>query len=420
MILNLGYQWAIARAVDVEGVVYLASGGTNERFVRNSESDYNVVLFDPQLYLAGLNAVDHSIACGRLSTYSWFGVDDSPQFDSAIQSRREWENAAKEHATANWIGSAPKNGIVDVAGDALELQQQLGCTHVLSPTPLITDREDDGEEFSIWLDAGIVAADQVDLAGPLLATIAVDEVCLSERVFEPAGFLDTIVDQVTSRQEFDGVYFVVAQTAARHPFASAENVLRTYAHLTKRFADHGYPFVMPNFCDMFGFVCAGLGASQILNGATQSLRRLCFASPSMGRALPSLYSHRTVSEYRTETDLNRVRDSRSIRHMQDITPVSRPLFQRLKAGGSAADLPAWAESINNVDASRRHFIDRVRREWYEIADMDRDTRYEAIFNWLDDADAADLVVRERVGQALSGQSAPKQLWMRIMEETSGI
>src|SRR4051794_15671965 len=95
----------------------------------------------------------------------------------------------------------------------------------------------------------------------------------------------------------------------RHPLLAGEAVTRTYAHLTRAFANFGYEFVFVNFADVFGVACVGLGASGFVTGPTQSLRRLClagFLDDGGGLPLPHLYSHRAVAEFLPERELQRI------------------------------------------------------------------------------------------------------------------
>ena len=98
---------------------------------------------------------------------------------------------------------------------------------VILPSSLIVERENESQVQAEWLDAGIQAAGDLEVSQPVLATIAVHESVLNDAAFAPAGFLDTVVDQVAARDGVDGVYIVVAQDGgAKHPFESGAAVMR--------------------------------------------------------------------------------------------------------------------------------------------------------------------------------------------------
>ncbi len=71
-LLNVGYKWTNHDRVD--GVVINASGVHKAQATRRNLSvTPDCLLFDPQLYLSGLNFDNCNNTCARLSTYPWFG-----------------------------------------------------------------------------------------------------------------------------------------------------------------------------------------------------------------------------------------------------------------------------------------------------------------------------------------------------------
>jgi hypothetical protein len=164
--------------------------------------------------------------------------------------------------------------------------------------------------------------------------------------------------------------------------------VRTYAHLTRAFANVGYEFVFVNFADVFGVACVGLGASGFATGPSQSLRRLslaAFLDEGGGLPLPHLYSHRTVAEFLPERELEVIARLNYLRRVTDITAHSRDLFQALTRGRSAAEVAAWAESKNNVAAAARHFVSRMIAEGAAYAAISPAQRFTRAESWLDDA-----------------------------------
>src|SRR5579863_3821464 len=159
-----------------------------------------------------------------------------------------------------------------------------------------------------------------------------------------------------------GVYIVVVQNEAGHPFESSRNVQRAYVRLSSAFAARGYGTVLPNFADVFGLVCLGVGATGCSSGPSQALRRLALAGykeEGGGIALPRFYSHKLAAELATEADLDRIVGRRLLRRVEDRTPYSETLMDTLASGGSASQLQPWAESRSNVAMAHRHFIYRM-------------------------------------------------------------
>jgi hypothetical protein len=426
-LVKLGYKWNIASEVDgVQGVVFLATGSTSQRLTRATPPEWQRVLFDPQLYLAGLEAASCENTCARLATYPWFDVQGIPGFDSDETGLRQWEQNIRAEIGSRWPGRAPEGQAVALAcRSAIEFQLRLGCTHLVIPAPLIAEREDEGQSTAEWLDAGLSVAENLEVGQPLLVTVAVDEGILNEAAFASGGILDTIADQVTARSGLDGVYIVVAQTYPNSPFENSEFVQRAYLHLSQVFSQAGCGIVLTNFACVFGLACVAAGATGYATGSSYSLRRLSLAGfkPTPGAvALPHFYSHPMISELLPETDLDLIAERRLLRRVRDITPFSEALMERLEVGGSASEIPAWAESQNNLGMGSKHFIFRQLREVDTIRPMSLRRKRQYIRDWLEDADANVLYLTQRLKEArmqIKGRIAPAQEWLRYLDATAG-
>lgn len=422
--LNLGHRWKLASVLDrLDGVLLLPQGNSSEKVVRARLQDFPRVLLDPQLYLADLDAQKCQNVCARLASYPWFCVDGLQEFDSGAEKRTEWEKRLRSLIPKKWPGHAPSGKrIREACESCIEFQQTLSCSQVILPAPLITEREDEVQLQANWLDEGLEAAEDLDITQPLLASIPVLDTVLNEAAFEEGGFLDSIADQVTARENIDGVYIVIAKSQSGHPFETEIPVLRAYAWLAQVFGAHGYDTVLANFCDVFGLVCRGLGASSFATGPSQSLRQLSLPAlndQGFGISLPHLYAHRLIGELRTEKDLDKIVKARLVRRIRDLTPYSRPLIQTLSRGGSAADLPDWAESRNNTTAAHRHFITRMVAVEQQLRAQPSEERADAVRDWLEDAEANSLYIRRRLRpEKILGRIAPAATWLNLFEETS--
>lgn len=420
LLLNLAYQWTLQNLENLGGVIVLPSGNSLPRVVRENQA-HSTVLFDPQLYLAQLDARESSRVCGRLASYPWFGIPDLPNFDSGEMRRSAWNQAMRDAVIDRWPGSAPEGDRVrDAARSAVEFQESISCTQIILPTPMIVDREDEAATQGLWLDFGIEAARELEVPQPILATVALQENAINESAFLPGAFLDTIVDQVTARDGLSGVYVAVAQTGVRHPFETPVLVLRAYAHLARAFAQFGYDTVFINFADVFGLPCLALGATSLATGPSQNLRRLsldAFSDAAQGRAYPYFYSHRVVGELATESDLDRIIGARLLSRVRDRTIYSQALMEELaRDGGSARNLPNWAESQNNTTTSHKHFVYRIGVEERAMANMAPSEKLEQVRDWLQSAASTYLYIRDRLGDALRGRVAPSQRWLDVVEE----
>src|SRR5438552_1924994 len=102
-LLNVGYRWNLASDLsEVQATIYLAAGSIGERLRRQSLPEKQCLLFDPQLYLAGLEAETCQKTCARLASYPWFAVAGIPPFDSSQTTLRAWENAIRQTIGGTW------------------------------------------------------------------------------------------------------------------------------------------------------------------------------------------------------------------------------------------------------------------------------------------------------------------------------
>lgn len=420
-LLNVGGTWTLATDVEeVRGAVFLAAKNSNVRFTRKASPELSRILVDPQLYLAELDRTKCGKACGRLATHPWFQVPDLPEFDSGLSGVRDWQKKVDKVAAKNWPGRAPEGACIEPASRAaVECQLGFGCTHVILPAPLIREREEEGTALAAWLDAGLSAAAELEVGQPILATIAISDATLNEDAFSSSGFLDSLVDQVTAREGLAGVYIVVAQSGvATHSLQPSPQVRRAYLHLSKAFRAGGMQIIVLNFADVFGFVCAGVGATDIVSGHSQSTRRLnlnSFRDEQYGVAVPQFYSHRVIGEFASETDLDRLAAAKLLQRVADGTPYSEDLLETLRSGGTAAALPTWAESQNNVAAAQRHLVARLALEGAKLRKLTVAKREALVRDWLEDAEAGMLYLKKRLGTPVIGKTAPAAEWLEELD-----
>src|SRR5688572_13991233 len=94
-------------ALDAENAVYLAQ----DRMLHEARPvrGYRRVLFDPQLYLAGLDAERCTTTCANLTSYPWFATPGSIEYESGgALGRRAYKGLMKQIAATNWTGRAPQ------------------------------------------------------------------------------------------------------------------------------------------------------------------------------------------------------------------------------------------------------------------------------------------------------------------------
>jgi hypothetical protein len=367
------------------GACLLASGFDSGQLVRNELPKASVFLLDPQLYLAGLPASKDDTRVWRLASHSWFGVDEVVAFDSGEQRKRAWEGDVKAAALEQWP-SRPPHDVSRHAEAAIRCQVEIGCSMVILPSPLLAAREDEGAPAAEWIRAGVAAARRAKCDRPLLATIALDEGVLNDSAFDPLGYLDALVTQISACQGIHGVYIVVAQAGeSRHPFKTNEIVYRAYASLCRRFrSTRRVQHVLPNFCDIGGFLCMAHGADGFANGNFQSTRRLTLSAGADGRPYPYYYAHASASELRPEDDLDVLVGAGLLSKIAERTPFSDALISALEETGTAAGQQPWMTTINNVAAAHSHQVHRFCEVVYELLGS-QTPRYNAVERWVSTA-----------------------------------
>lgn len=413
LLLNLGYDLGIGADIDgISGAIALSAKNYSYRF--EDLHEYQKLLIDPQLYLSSLDPATCLGTCAHLATYPWFQTPNIPTLEEG-QKKPEFQKKVKDLTTKNWSRQLPQN-IYDSCLSAITFQSKHKCTHIILPSPLITEREDEGALQAEWLDQGLRAVADTDQPRPVIATVALDEGVLNATVFSPAGFLDTIVDQTSSRPGLNGVYIVICQTQKRPTYGTPEIVNKAYSHLVSKFASTGLENIILNFADVFGATCIAKGATQVAIGPGQASRTLClknYEESGGGGAFPHFFSRKTISEYLSEEDLDKVVQKNLWKRIEDVTEFSRPLVDALRVGGSASKVPTWAESKSNIGAARKHFVKSLNQLFSDLnADGDRKT---AVENWLEDADMLQSYLAKKIGSSFPERRAPVEMWLKLIK-----
>lgn len=419
-LLNLGYTWEMLSTIEnLNGCVILPSNNYSDRVLKASTFDINYKLLDPQLYLCHLDSQECQTTCSRLSSYPWFSTKDMPSIESEKQSSTEWHKKIKDNIDNIWTNKLPDNMKTSIK-KSIEFQIDINCSHILIPTPLISNREDEFNSQCKWIDEGLIQIRELEVGKPTLISISIDENILNDECFEDTGFLNTVVDQVTARKDIDGIYLVVLQNDDKHPYKSSKNVFKTYLYLSKMFSNNNYEDIIINYSDVFGLVCLYFGATSIATGPSFKLRRMStnqYKDGGGGVSLPLFYSSKTLSEYYSERDLNKIVEKKLLLRIKDITPFSRELYNELKSGGSAANLPDWVESRSNTAASKKHFIFRIKKEFEIINNLSKEEKKEHIKDLLEIAISNKLFIDNRLKEEkLKGNAAPSSLWLDLFEE----
>jgi len=418
--LNIAYKKTLLSSLDaVQGATILPCGNSFISLGNIPHLEAKRIMFDPQLYLSDLDVSDCKKVCARLASYPYFDIPGIPDIKDYSGDLNGYKKKILQEIEKLWKSKKLGN-IHNVCRRVIELQLKIPCTHIILPCPAIRDREDEAKIQADWLDEAVVAAEELYVGQPLLATVAICDSELNENSFKENGFLDTVVDQVTSREGIDGVYIVIIQNNNDHPFKINQLIARSYFHLCNAFGQIGYSTIYPNFADVLGLICLGLGATDFGTGQSFQLRKMSYTSfkdSGFGKAFPHYYSHKSMVEFRSETDLQYIVEKKLVGRIADITPFSRPLINELKkSDGSASNLPSWAESQNNTATSHLHFLHRLALEEKRLKNMDLSSRQLLLREQLESAAANTLFIRKRLGKnKIKGNIIPAEEWLDLFD-----
>lgn len=416
-LLNLGYQWSNHELVD--GVIINASGVHMEQAVRRDKiGSVNWKLFDPQFYLKCLDYEQSKKACERLSTYPWFG-GSTVEYDSGEFTPTSWFNEHKQNVQWDNIIPTDDNEIAYCIKECLKFQEDIGATHLIAPIPMIENPED---EFAVqlkWID--VLEKVKDDFEKPVLVTVAfLDNLFLYDPPLSNKLF-QTIMDNLSVRVELEGVYIVPVQTNDASPKLDDKNVVEGILHMCSIMSENE-KLVIVNYADSLGYACIGAGATAFGGGYSNKEKRMClndYTDATGGRSYPRFYSHNLISDFYSNRDLTKIKDVGLLRLIKDdITNVSKDLFDELANGGIANNLPNWRESMNNITASKQHRIVCMNNHAGEFLKLnsteERDTH---ILTWLQNAEAYRLLLDSKLkNNPLSDDARHIPVWSSAYED----
>ena len=214
-------------------------------------------LFDPQLYLSGMDAYETPRHAAYLASYPWFGVEGLTEYESSQHTQSKWSQYSRTIIPSIWPGSAPDNQQVidDGVQECIDFQLRKGCWGIILPSPLTIDPSTDYNNELRWLDAGLTYCREQNIEEPLFATIAISDLCVRYADPQDNLLLDLITDSISAR-EVDGVYIVLEQGSEPADSRSCSNIrsLRSVLDLVHVFSNDADLRVVVNFFGFFGFL----------------------------------------------------------------------------------------------------------------------------------------------------------------------
>ena len=416
-LLNLGFRWSGLPSQFVDGYVFNPSGLNREQASRR-EFEYvqgQWLMFDPQMYLSVLDGGMCTKTCANLATYPWFGVE-TPAFDSSEMKVTQWMSQVK--GSVNWDPVIAENDedIRRIVQECLQFQIDFGVTHLIAPTPLLDNSDDQFGTQLKWLDAASQLRDESQL--PVFATVAVMDYLLS--TYEPPKnpLLQTIIDNIAV-SEFEGVYLLVVQEDTPRTRITDKHVVESLLYATRILSEHSNKEVIVNFADDLGYTCIAVGASGFVGGTTSKSRRLClsdFIDRSGGAAYPKFYSNSLIGDLSID-DMRKIRDARLLRLIaDDVTTASESLFKALQAGDDPNEVPAWRQTRNNVKEANIHRVLLMPRVKTELDKLGIREKTDTILYWLQEAEAHVKLMESRFDSSpLSEDGRHVEVWRMAFE-----
>lgn len=346
-------------------------------------------LFDPQLYLSGLDAASSRRHCANLATYPWFGIRGLATFESDLHSQSSWSGEARQRIPQFWLRAAPSDPeVVSVAvEECIEFQLRLGCEALILPSPLTVEPSSDYSDELMWLDYALRYLDERESPPeiPVFATVALADICVRYSDPDSNAFLNLILDNISAR-EVDGVYIVIEQgsEAENRRQCTSTRTLWSVLELCHLFSQDCGLRVGVNFLGAFGLVCTAAGAEFWSSGWYKSEYRLRLAdSLAGGRAYPLYWSLPSLVDVHLESDFDRLAQNGSLPLIEDQTVASDGLLRAARDGRRVSEVPAWTYSQSNVAAAREHFFLSVLQQEQMLEVQNLSQRRDLVSQWLE-------------------------------------
>ena len=389
--VNLGHAFKVPESFHPEGSVILAASMPKHQLERRTFSYRHLAkrLFDPQLYLSGLEVPTAPEFCTKLATYPWFGVEDLEAFDSGEHTQSSWRQQARASIASRWTGTIPNEPakLLAVTRQCIEFQLGLGCWAVVLPSPLTVDPGTDYAPELAWLDAGLESATDLGCTLPVYATVAVSDICTRFQAVGENALLSLVLDAVSAR-EVDGVYIVIEQASEPDDTRQCANTrtLSAVLRLVAGFGQGAGLTVGVNFLGAFGLVCQAVGASWWASNWYKSLYRLRLADKvAGGRAYPSYWSFPMACDIHLESDLSGLVAAGMLSSLSDSTTASAGLLAAAASGLGPPNVPAWIYRPSNVSAAIEHYLLSSVLHEGELVDIASAQRLGWVKTWLERA-----------------------------------
>lgn len=339
-------------------------------------------LFDPQLYLADIDATVASSVVAKLGTYPWFRcAPDEPegakQKGSVTQSKAE----LSAHIVAAWPRAAAVES-ASIAGcvrSCIELQQKFGCEAIILPSPMtrvpgpyITESQ--------WIDTGLDACRDLRVSVPVYATVAIADTALRQQAPGQSRFLQAVSAQIAARPTLAGAYVVFAQETEDGYCCKVPDTLLSLLLLTDDLVRGAGREVIVNYMGTFGAVARAAGAKVWATGFYRSQRRLRSSDmdDATGRQFPRYYSTRLLGDIGVEEHLDLIAAHAVRDRVLVNAPSSQQLNDVLRRGGRVSDVAQWQYRSGNFRAAAAHYNTLMHQLGTALEGVEADRRLDVM------------------------------------------
>ena len=426
---NTKYKFALAEGspTNIAGGIIACSAmpaGQLLRRVRKDLRKYPYLqhrLYDPQLYLSGLDPLTSRTTVAKLASHQWFAQHEVPDYDSQQHGTiKEWKDQHEDDLLATWRRSPPSGQTQrsECIRAAVAHQVELGCDAIILPSPLTNIAALNYQVEIEWLDAGIEICAEMRVSVPIFATIALADNVL--RGIEPIGnpLLHTITSQIASRDELAGAYIVVEQAAEDGYVCTSRETLLSVLLLTDDLSRGAAKQVIVNYMGMFGAVMAAAGVNVWSSGYYLSQRRLKLADfeDKMGLAMPRYYSLALTGDIGLEHDVGRAFAAGLWPRVRLETPASEPLDSALAAGTFPGGAPEWEYRSSNITAAIAHYNTVAYKVGTVLDALDQPRRVDFVQRWLDRSmQLADMLNAVGIHNSTSTNMQHPAIWLSAYE-----
>jgi hypothetical protein len=361
---NTKYRFTLAAGSpqSIAGAVILACAMAEGQMLRRDMRKQTFLqhrLFDPQLYLARLDGNTARKSVCNLATWPWFGDHSVPQYDSALHgSLKNWKDQHDDVLLRNWKGRPPETAeaIREAVICAVQKQVDLGCEGIILPAPMTNVYAAGYELETFWLDAGIEACKSLHIRLPIYATVAISDNVLRGVDAAENPLVHTITNQLASRDELAGGYFVIEQGSEDGYVCTSKDTLLAVLLMVDDLTRGAAKRAIVNYMGTFGPITVAAGATIYSTGYYLSQRRLKLSDfeDKDSRAYPRYLSLSLAGDIGISSDLADAYSTLGNRIFSQ-TPVAQPLHSAIQQGISTSRVPEWEYKQQNITAAGAHY-----------------------------------------------------------------